>query len=101
MPQASLIDIFGQDVSTTGEHRKGELVIAGSGLASVRQLTIEGLQYIRRANTVFYLVSDPTTEAFVQENAKHHVDLYQFYDENKPRIQSYVQMAEVWFYFLC
>ncbi|KAI1084574.1 tetrapyrrole methylase [Whalleya microplaca] len=82
-------------MSTTSTRRKGGLVIAGSGIASVRQLTIEAIQCIKDADMVFYCLSDAATEAYVQSLAKNHFNLLQLYGTNKPRTDTYVQMAEV------
>ncbi|KXT02930.1 hypothetical protein AC578_10601 [Pseudocercospora eumusae] len=75
--------------------KKGELVVVGTGIASLRQMTVEALDYIQRADMVFYVVLDAMTECFIQTHAKKHHDLYQYYDKNKPRNASYVQMAEL------
>ncbi|CAK1364210.1 unnamed protein product [Cercospora beticola] len=75
--------------------KKGELVIVGTGIASVRQMTIEALDYIMQADMVFYLVLDLATEAFIQAHAKKSENLHQYYGTEKPRIRTYTQMAEV------
>ncbi|KXS93410.1 hypothetical protein AC579_8930 [Pseudocercospora musae] len=75
--------------------KQGELVVVGTGIASLRQMTVEALDYIQRADMVFYVVLDAMTEAFIQTHAKKHHDLYQYYDKNKPRSASYIQMAEL------
>ncbi|KAI1258710.1 tetrapyrrole methylase [Xylariaceae sp. FL1019] len=75
--------------------RKGELVVVGTGLASVRQLTLEAISYIESADSVFYLVSDLCTGIFIQEHSKNTFDLHSMYETTKNRFDSYIQMAEL------
>ncbi|KAI0098508.1 tetrapyrrole methylase [Nemania sp. FL0031] len=75
--------------------RKGELVIVGTGLASVRQLTLEAISYIESADSVFYLVSDLCTGLFIEEHNKNTFDLHSMYETTKSRMDSYIQMAEL------
>ncbi|KAL5512333.1 hypothetical protein ACEPAG_3325 [Sanghuangporus baumii] len=80
----------------TSAEKKGTLTIAGTGIASVKHITLEALSYIKEAAKVYYLVVDPVTEAFIRDNARGEcLDLYVFYDTNKSRYDSYVQMCEV------
>ncbi|KAK4626099.1 hypothetical protein CLAFUW4_04092 [Fulvia fulva] len=73
---------------------KGELVVVGTGIASLRQLTVEALDYIQRADVVFYATLDAVTEAFIKQHAKAAENLYQYYDTEKNRNATYTQMAE-------
>jgi len=77
------------------EQNAGSLVIVGSGLRSIGQFTLEAIMHIEAADKVFYLVSDPTAEGFIIGKNKNCVDLYQYYSNTKPRMETYVQMAEV------
>lgn len=86
---------FTQNPVANSEAKAGSLIIAGSGIASVGQFTLETVQCIKQADKVFYAVPDPVTEAFIQENNENSVDLTVYYDINKTRTNSYVQMAEV------
>ncbi|OAX35110.1 hypothetical protein K503DRAFT_830735 [Rhizopogon vinicolor AM-OR11-026] len=80
---------------TTGTER-GTLTIAGSGIACVAHITLEMLSYIKESDKLFYLVCDPVTEAFIQDNATgDYFDLSVFYGKNKSRYDSYIQMCEV------
>nr|P9WEM9.1 RecName: Full=Methyltransferase/ribosomally synthesized type I borosin cyclic peptide precursor pocMA; AltName: Full=Type I borosin cyclic peptide biosynthesis cluster protein MA; Contains: RecName: Full=N-methyltranferase pocM; Contains: RecName: Full=Ribosomally synthesized type I borosin core peptide; Flags: Precursor [Porodaedalea chrysoloma] len=82
-------------VSTTTT-KNGTLVIAGSGIASIAHITLETLSHIKESDRVYYIVGDPATEAFIQDNASGTCfDLTIFYDTNKVRYDSYVQMCEV------
>ena len=78
------------------ETKRGALTIAGSGIASVAHITLETLSHIKEADKIFYLVCDPLTGVFIQDNATGVCfDLTVFYDKGKSRYDSYVQMCEV------
>ncbi|OAX33839.1 hypothetical protein K503DRAFT_775174 [Rhizopogon vinicolor AM-OR11-026] len=55
---------------TSGTER-GTLTIAGSGIACVTHITLEMLSYVKETAKFqhFYLVCDPVTEAFIEDNA--------------------------------
>lgn len=85
--------------TTEGESlKRGSLIIAGSGIASVAHITLETLSHLKDAEKVFYLVNDPVTEAFIKEHNPEAFDLIQFYDKAKPRYHSYVEMTEASLY---
>jgi hypothetical protein len=73
----------------------GRLVIVGSGIKSIGQFTLEAISQIDRADRFFFAVADPATEASILEHNATTVDMYKFYDDDKPRHQTYTQMAEV------
>ncbi|KAH8104737.1 tetrapyrrole methylase [Cristinia sonorae] len=73
----------------------GSLTIVGTGIESINQITLQALSYIEHADKVFYCVVDPATEAFILGKNKDCVDLYQYYDNGKGRMDTYVQMAEL------
>lgn len=73
----------------------GQLIVVGSGIASINQLTLQAVAHIEQADLVCYMVADPSTEAYIRTKNPNNFDLYVFYDENKMRIDTYVQMAEV------
>src|SRR5882757_3427494 len=76
--------------------KRGTLTIAGSGIASVGHITLGTLSYIKESDKIFYLVCDPVTEAFIHDNSTADCfDLSVFYDKNKGRYDSYIQMCEV------
>jgi len=76
-------------------HLTGSLTIVGTGIESIGQITLQALSHIEAASKVFYCVVDPATEAFILTKNKNCVDLYQFYDNGKHRMDTYLQMAEV------
>jgi uncharacterized protein YabN with tetrapyrrole methylase and pyrophosphatase domain len=73
----------------------GSLVVAGTGIRSAGQLTVEAIAHIRSAERVFYLVAEPVAEEIVRglspERAESLADLY---GEGKPRRQTYREMVE-------
>jgi len=80
----------------TTDTKRGTLTIAGSGIASIVHITLETLSYIKESDKLLYLVCDPVTEAFIQDNATgDYFDLSVFYDKNKSRYDPYIQMCEV------
>jgi len=81
---------------TPQDHFKpGKLTILGSGISSIGQLTLQAVAHIEQADIVFYVLSDPATEAFIQQKNPNCVDLYTFYDNGKARTETYIQMSEV------
>ena len=76
-------------------YRPGRLVIVGSGIKSIAQFTLEAVAYIEQADKVFYCVADPASEIFIESLNKNARDLYDLYDDGKPRIQTYTQMSEI------
>ncbi|KAG8701579.1 hypothetical protein FRC09_005260 [Ceratobasidium sp. 395] len=82
--------------ATVGLIRQGSLTIAGSGIRSVGHITLETLSHMGVADKVYYLVCDPVTKAYIQDNSKGPcIDLSVFYSLDKNRYDSYVEMAEV------
>ena len=76
--------------------KKGTLTIAGSGIAAIAHITLQTLSHIEKADKVYYAVTDPATEAFIQDKSKGDTfDLSVFYDKQKYRYETYVQMCEV------
>ncbi|XP_033747066.1 uncharacterized protein LOC117332289 [Pecten maximus] len=87
-----------REVSTldrTSSSKTGSLTIVGSGIKSVSHFTLEALSELKSANDVFFCVADPVTERFIKRLRPDALDLYVFYDDDKNRIVTYVQMAEI------
>ncbi|KAJ8095690.1 hypothetical protein PM082_022948 [Marasmius tenuissimus] len=77
-------------------NKSGSLTIAGSGIAAVAHITLETVSCIENADVIFYVCTDPVTEAFIRERSKGECsDLSVYYDKDKHRYESYVQMCEV------
>lgn len=74
--------------------KKGSLIIVGSGIKSVGHLTIETQGWIQHSDIVLFCVADPATEVWIKENSKKSIDLYQFYGNEKKRLDTYIDMAD-------
>ena len=71
------------------------LVVVGTGIRTVGQLTMESIAWIKNADRVLYIVSDPTAENLINKlNPEGAESLYVLYAENKPRIQTYEEMIQ-------
>ncbi|TPG69076.1 hypothetical protein EEL31_11410 [Brevibacillus laterosporus] len=79
------------------DSKRGNLIILGSGIASVG-FTRDAETYIRAADAVFYVVTDPVTEVWVCSLRPDAYDLSTLYNDNKPRYYTYMQMTEAMLY---
>jgi precorrin-6B methylase 1 len=70
------------------------LIVVGTGIQAVGQLTIEARTAIQKADTVFFLVTDPVTKTYLTRLNHNTVSLHDLYETNKPRMQSYVEMVD-------
>ena len=74
---------------------KGSLIVVGTGIRTIGQLTIEAIAWLKRADKVLYVVGDPIAEAVINQlNAEGAESLSHLYAEGKPRVQTYDQMVE-------
>jgi uncharacterized protein YabN with tetrapyrrole methylase and pyrophosphatase domain len=72
-----------------------KLVAVGTGIRTIGQMTMEALAWVKRADRVLYVVSDPIAEESIKElNPKGAESLYGLYAEGKPRIFTYNEMIE-------
>jgi hypothetical protein len=75
--------------------RRGSLVVIGTGIRTVGQMTVESLAWISVADAVIYLVADPVCEAMIRElNPDGAMSLRGYYGEGMPRTRSYEAMVE-------
>ncbi|BAQ68057.1 hypothetical protein NHU_00890 [Rhodovulum sulfidophilum] len=74
--------------------KNGSLVVVGSGIKSVGHLTVETKGWIQQSDVVLYCVADPTTEVWIKQNSKFSVDLYQFYGNDRRRLDTYIDMSD-------
>ncbi|RFB38100.1 SAM-dependent methyltransferase [Brevibacillus sp. VP] len=79
------------------DSKRGDLIILGAGIASVG-FTMDAEMYIRRADSVFYVVTDPVTEVWINKLRPDAYDLSTLYNDNKPRYNTYMQMTEAMLY---
>jgi uncharacterized protein YabN with tetrapyrrole methylase and pyrophosphatase domain len=69
------------------------LVVVGTGIYA-GHLTQEARGWIEIADKVLYCISDPATERLLIRLNKNSESLYCFYEEGKPRIETYRQMTQ-------
>lgn len=75
--------------------RPGQLIVIGTGITGIAQMTLEAVSHIRTADVVFHTCSDSLSAEFIRRESKQSYDLYMLYDNGKSRHLTYVQMAEV------
>lgn len=81
----------------TGDKKRtpGSLVAVGTGLCLIGQLTVEAMAWMRRADRLLYVVTNPVAEAVLRElNADGAESLLGFYVDGKRRSDIYAAMAE-------
>lgn len=74
--------------------RKGSLVVVGTGIEAMGQMTPAARTAIRRAQRVFFLVADPLTEETIRALNPRSVSLHGNYAKGKNRLKTYAQMAQ-------
>jgi uncharacterized protein YabN with tetrapyrrole methylase and pyrophosphatase domain len=73
--------------------RRGSLVVVGTGIKLVGQTTLEALACIQRAEKLFYVVTDPATEAWLRQLNPTAETLGRYYADGKPRYKTYQEMT--------
>jgi uncharacterized protein YabN with tetrapyrrole methylase and pyrophosphatase domain len=71
---------------------KGSLTIIGTGI-SVGHLTRESLRHLEVADFVLYCVADVATERLIQKIKPDAESLFKYYDDDKPRGETYKEMT--------
>jgi hypothetical protein len=82
---------------TTGqaESRQGSLIVVGTGIRILGQLTMESIAWMKRAEKLLYLVDDRLAGAMIEEmNPGGAESLSRFYEEGKLRAVTYCEIAE-------
>src|SRR5688572_17163619 len=74
--------------------KPGSLLIVGTGINGLSQTTLEAVAAIRDAEQVFYVVTDPTTEAWIRMANPRAATLSDLYAPGKHRRQTYAEMTE-------
>lgn len=72
----------------------GSLVLVGTGLRMVGQVTQEALEAIRTADKLFHIVQEIVSDHWLAELNPTAESLYGLYEEGKPRQQTYDEMVE-------
>ena len=71
----------------------GALTVVGTGMQAVGQITIEAQNYIKTADKLFHLTSDPVTERYLCELNPTAESIYNSYADRKDRFKSYLEMV--------
>lgn len=73
--------------------RRGSLVVVGTGITLATQTTLESLECMKRSEKLFYLVTDPATEAWLRQLNPTAESLEDAYAEGKARYKTYQEMT--------
>jgi uncharacterized protein YabN with tetrapyrrole methylase and pyrophosphatase domain len=74
---------------------KDNLIIVGTGIRTVGQMTVESISWIEAADRVFHVVADPVASNLIEKlNPKGAVSMIDLYKEGQPRINTYNAMVE-------
>jgi uncharacterized protein YabN with tetrapyrrole methylase and pyrophosphatase domain len=72
----------------------GSLVVVGTGIRTVGQLTLEAIAWMRAADSLLYGVGDPIAEAVAKRlNPRGATSLTVYYEEGQQRIYAYNAMV--------
>jgi len=72
-----------------------QLIVIGTGIRTIGQMTLESVAWIKRADKVLYIVSDPVAEELIKTlNPEGAESLYSLYGENKLRLTTYHEMID-------
>ena len=77
----------------TAPARRGSLTIVGTGIAVAVHTTLDAMTRMRRAERLLYLVTDPTSAAWIRRVNPAAESLDDAYAEGKPRQQIYKEMT--------
>ncbi len=72
---------------------RGSLVVVGTGITAAAHVTTEALASMQRADKLFYLVTDPVTDAWMRQLNGSAETLENCYAEGKSRFKSYEEMT--------
>lgn len=74
---------------------QGSLVVVGTGIRTVGQLTLEAITWIKQSDVALYLVADPIAEEAIRHlNPGGAMSLRGYYGEGINRAQSYEAMIQ-------
>jgi precorrin-6B methylase 1 len=73
----------------------GSLIVVGTGIRTVGQLTLEAIAWMREADVVLYLIADPVAEEAIRLlNPAGAMSLRGYYGEGLRRSESYEAMVQ-------
>src|SRR5262245_22658519 len=71
----------------------GSLVVVGTGIRLGAHATLETITAIKRAQKVYFLVTEPATEEWIRRLNAASESLEDLYVEGKSRFETYLQMT--------
>lgn len=74
--------------------KRPSLVVVGTGIKLIAQVTPEAHAAITRADKVLYLVADPATARWIERLNPTAESIYRFYRPGKRRLPAYERMVE-------
>jgi uncharacterized protein YabN with tetrapyrrole methylase and pyrophosphatase domain len=93
--QGSTEDEAKVGAKSTSSQKRGSLVVIGTGIRTVGQLTLEAIAWMQEADALPYVVGDPIAEVVIKQlNPKGAFSMAGFYEEGKPRIHAYNAMID-------
>jgi uncharacterized protein YabN with tetrapyrrole methylase and pyrophosphatase domain len=82
-----------KDISV--QTKRGSLVVIGTGIRTVGQLTMEAIAWMKKADSLLYVVGDPIAETVIRKlNPKGALSLATYYKEGRVRSYTYNEMVE-------
>lgn len=75
------------------QQRPDDLIVAGTGIRVLGQLTLEAIAAIRSAEAVWFLGAEPVSEAVIELLNPTARSLAPMYREGKPRMETYREMV--------
>ena len=79
---------------TDPARRSLDLVIVGTGIRTVGQMTVEAMAWIEAADVVYHVVGDPVAQSLIRKlNPEGATSLSGLYAHGKDRMQTYTEMV--------
>jgi hypothetical protein len=93
-PTAALDDVPSVPLPSD-DTRRGSLIVVGTGIRTVGQLTLEAIAWIKESDVVLYLVAEPIAEGVIRYlNPNGAMSLRGYYGDGVHRSQSYEAMVQ-------
>ncbi|MEM7720911.1 MAG: SAM-dependent methyltransferase [Pseudomonadota bacterium] len=83
-----------EDMINAAETKAGSLSVVGVGIKLAAQTSLEAKAHIEAADRVFYLVTDPGTEYWLQSLNDQAISLQSFYKDRETRLKTYLDIVE-------
>jgi uncharacterized protein YabN with tetrapyrrole methylase and pyrophosphatase domain len=84
-------------MAKTGDakEKKGSLIVVGTGIRVVGQMTVEAIAWIKSADRVLYTVDDPISEKVIRNLNPRAESLTPLYEAGKPCQETYEEMTKL------